>query len=153
MPNHRATAVRRLHADDVDAVVTACEWLFEPPASVPDNWDPDAARERLVRLSTDARSTGLVAEHEATIVGFCTIYLDIDTLRFGQRAWLNELAVHPAHRSQGVGATLLHAAQEWARAHSAAMVMLDSSTVRTDAHRFYRREQPTFEAMCFGWRL
>jgi GNAT superfamily N-acetyltransferase len=106
-----------------------------------------------MHLSTDTRSTALVAEREATIVGFCTIYLDIDTLRFGQRAWLNELAVDPEHRSRGVGAQLLHAAQEWARTHGAAMLLLDSSTARTDAHRFYRREEPSFEAMCFGWRL
>jgi hypothetical protein len=31
--------------------------------------------------------------------------------------------------------------------------MVDSSVSRTDAHRFYRREQPTFEATCFGWTL
>ena len=146
-------SIRPLTAHDVDAVVAACEWSFEPPASVPDNWDPAAARERLNELSADARSTGLVAEVDATIVAFCTIYLDINTLRFGQRAWLNELAVDPAHRSRGLGAQLLHAAQRWAREHGATMLMLDSSTVRTDAHRFYRRERPSFEAMCFGWRL
>ena len=146
-------AIRPLVPDDIDAVVAACAWLFEPPASVPDLWDPAAARERLQQLSTATRSTALVAELDTTLVGFCTVYLDVDSLRFGQRAWLNELAVHPAHRSRGVGAQLLHAGREWARTHGATVLMLDSSTVRADAHRFYRREQPTFEAMCFGWQL
>ncbi|HZC70355.1 MAG TPA: GNAT family N-acetyltransferase [Jatrophihabitans sp.] len=146
-------AIRPLTSDDIDAVVAACDWLFEPPASVPEQWDPAAARERLLQLTTATRSRALVAEFDATIVGFCTVYLDIDSLRFGQRAWLNELAVHPAYRSRGIGRRLLHAGRQWARSNGATMLMLDSSNVRMDAHRFYRRAEPSVEARCFGWRL
>jgi GNAT superfamily N-acetyltransferase len=145
--------VRPIAVEDVDAVVAACTWLFAAPASVPDLWDPAAARERLVRLCDGTRSTAFVADLDGDIVGFCTVYLDLDSLRFGQRAWLNDMAVEPRHRSRGVGRRLLHTAKIWARDHGATQLLLDSSTSRTDAHRFYRRERPTFEAVCFGWRL
>jgi GNAT superfamily N-acetyltransferase len=146
-------AIRPITGEDVDAVVAACAWLFAPPASVPDLWDPLAARERLVRLCTAPRSIAFVADLDGGIIGFCTVYLDVDSLRFGQRAWLNDMAVDPRHRSRGVGRHLLQYARAWARERGATQLLLDSSTTRTDAHRFYRRESPTFEATCFGWRL
>ena len=99
------------------------------------------------------RSTAFVADLGGEVIGFCTVYLDLDSLRFGQRAWLNDLAVDPRHRSRGVGRLLLHRAKEWAHDHGATQLHVDSSTARTDAHRFYRSEAPTFEAVCFGWRL
>jgi GNAT superfamily N-acetyltransferase len=74
-------------------------------------------------------------------------------VRFGQRAWLNDLAVDPRQRSRGVGHQLLDTARKWARRKGATVLQLDSSLARVDAHRFYRREQPTFEALCFGWQL
>lgn len=147
------STIRPLKPDDVDQVVAACAWLFAAPASVPDLWDPSAAAQRLSRLCDAQRSTAFVAELDHTIIGFCTVYLDLDTLRFGQRAWLNDMAVDPQHRSHGLGHRLLHTALGWAREQGATQLLLDSSTARTDAHRFYRREQPTFEATCFGWRL
>lgn len=146
-------AIRPLAAEDVDAVVAACNWLFAPPASVPDLWDPAAARGRLVQLCDATSSTAFVAELDGNVIGFCTVYLDLDSLRFGQRAWLNDMAVDPRHRALGVGSRLLQSAKTWARDHGATQLLVDSSTTRTDAHRFYRREDPTFEAMCFGWRL
>lgn len=145
--------IRPIAVEDVDAVLTACTWLFAAPASVPDLWDPAAARERLVHLCEATRSTVFVADFDGDIVGFCTVYLDLDSLRFGQRAWLNDMAVDPRHRSRGIGRRLLETAKTWARDHGATQLLLDSSTTRTDAHRFYRRESPTFEALCFGWRL
>jgi GNAT superfamily N-acetyltransferase len=64
---------------------------------------------------------------------------------------MNELAVDPNHRSRGVGRSLLIAARNWAQEQGATHLIVDSGLARIDAHRFYRREQPTFEAICFGW--
>jgi GNAT superfamily N-acetyltransferase len=148
-----AASIRPLARADIDEVVAACRWLFAPPASEPDLWDPAAAATRLDRLCDGQGSTAFVAELDDAIVGFCTVYLDLDSLRFGQRAWLNDIAVDPQHRSRGLGHLLLQTARTWARDQGATQLLLDSSTARTDAHRFYCREQPTFEATCFGWRL
>ena len=68
----------------------------------------------------DDRAVVLVDDDNNTIVGFATVYLDIVSVRFGQRAWLEDLAVAPDRRSGGVGKALLHAAKAWARDRGAA---------------------------------
>jgi GNAT superfamily N-acetyltransferase len=148
-----APVIRLLVKEDVGAVVAACDWLFEPPGAVSDLWDPAAAEQRLLELCTTERSTAFVAHLDSRLIGFCTVYLDLNSLRYGQRASLNEIAVDPRYRSRGLGARLLHTAKSWARDQGATQLLLDSSTSRIDAHRFYRSEKPSFEAMCFGWRL
>ena len=34
----------------------------------------------------------LVADADGVVVGICTVYLDIDSVRFGLRAWVEDLA-------------------------------------------------------------
>jgi GNAT superfamily N-acetyltransferase len=107
----------------------------------------------LNELCDATRSTGFVAIEGEALVGFCTVYLDFVSIRIGQRAWVNELAVDPSRRSQGIGKQLLDAARAWARDHGATHLALDSGLTRVDAHRFYRRETPTWESASFGWLL
>jgi GNAT superfamily N-acetyltransferase len=145
--------IRQISAADVPAVVDAFAWLFEPPGSKPALWNPDAAAERLQVLCESATATVFVAEWEHAVAGFCTVYLDLISVRMGQRSWLNDLAVDPDHRSHGVGSQLLAAAKDWAREHGATHLLLDSSVKRVDAHRFYVREEPDLQASCFGWLL
>ena len=139
--------------DDVPAVVDACAWLFAPPATTPSRWDPDVAAARLHELCDAASGTVFVVVADDELVGFCTVYLDVVSIRIGQRAWVNELAVHPDRRSQGIGKQLLDVAQSWARDNGATHLALDSGLMRVDAHRFYRRERPSWESMSFGWLL
>jgi GNAT superfamily N-acetyltransferase len=145
--------IRALDHADVPAVVAACDWLFAPPSSTPSMWDPAVAAERLHELCDAARSTGFVAYDGDTLVGFCTVYLDFVSIRIGQRAWVNELAVHPERRSQRIGKQLLDRARTWARDNGATHLALDSGLGRVDAHRFYRRETPSWESLSFGWLL
>lgn len=97
--------------------------------------------------------TVLCAFEDTHLVGLCTIVLDLHSVRFGLRAWVEDLAVSPAHRSQGIGKALLDAAMRWASARGATHLELDSADARADAHRFYRREGPSWESRCFGWEL
>ena len=85
--------------------------------------------------------------------GICTVYLDLDSVRFGQRAWVEDLAVDPEHRSAGIGKQLLDAAKDWGRSRGATHLELDSAEARADAHRFYEREQPSWRSISFGWEL
>lgn len=151
--NKAAAQIRRIRPADIGEIVAAYRWLFEPPATPPPGWDAAIAEQRLERLCQSDRGTVLVAELAGKIVGFCTVYLDVESVRFGQRSWLNDMAVDPHARSRGIGSALLASARTWAREQGAAVLQLDSSAARTDAHRFYRREQPSFEAICFGWAL
>jgi GNAT superfamily N-acetyltransferase len=89
----------------------------------------------------------------STIVGFCTVYFDVLSVRYGQRAWVEDLAVEPTRRSRGVGATLLTTAMGWARTQGATHLELDSAAAREHAHRFYERHSPTVRSVCFRWHL
>ncbi len=87
------------------------------------------------------------------IAGLCTVALDVRSVRYGQRAWVEDLVVDPARRSAGIGKALLDAAKAWARDHGATHLELDSGDARTDAHRFYEREAPSWTTRCFAWAL
>jgi GNAT superfamily N-acetyltransferase len=143
--------IRPAREDDVEAVIAAYEWLFAPPGIRPPGWDEAAAAQRLRRLIASDVGEMLVAEHDGTIVGICTVVLDIESVRFGRRAWVEDLAVHPDHRSAGHGKALLDAAKDWGRRHGATHLELDSGEARADAHRFYDREQPSYRSVQFGW--
>jgi len=144
--------VRTAEPKDAAAVIAAFEWLFAPPGSLPETWDPDRALAATYRVIESDRSEIFLAD-DGGIVGFCTVALDLDSIRFGRRAWVEDLAVDPAHRSQGAGKALLDAAKDWARERGASHLELDSGDARVDAHRFYRREQPSWESRSFGWLL
>ncbi len=135
------------------ALVATYDWLFAPPGSKPPSWDPEQAAARLTRASHADDAEVLVAVERGEVVGLCTVYLDIESVRFGQRAWVEDLAVDPAQRSRGHGKALLDAAKAWARDRGATHLELDSSEARADAHRFYERERPSWRSVSFGWEL
>lgn len=145
--------IRPARDEEVAALVAAYDWLFAAPGSQPSQWDPDAAAQRLRALISSDDGEVLVADDDGEVVGICTVALDLDSVRFGLRAWVEDLAVHPDHRSAGHGKALLDAAKEWGRERGASHLELDSGEARTDAHRFYDREQPSWRSINFGWEL
>jgi GNAT superfamily N-acetyltransferase len=129
------------------------EWLFAPPGSVPGLWDPDRAREAIAETIASAESTMLVAEHRGDLLGFCNAYIELNSVRYGRRCWVEDLAVSPEHRSEGVGRALLDAAKDWARERGATHLELDSGEARKEAHRFYEREGPAWQGIQYAWTL
>jgi GNAT superfamily N-acetyltransferase len=152
MTNHRAT-IGTAAEHEIDGIVRAYEWLFAPPGARPPRWDPDRAAAALRAAVPSETATVLLARRGDEIVGVCTAYLDIESVRFGRRVWVEDLMVHPEHRSLGIGKDLLDAAKTWARDRGATHLELDSGEARTDAHRFYEREAPSSRTVCFGWDL
>lgn len=145
--------MRRAELPDIEDIVRGYEWLFEPPASRPLQWNPDRAAAALrAAISSDSAAV-LVATLEGRLVALLTAYDDIESVRFGRRVWVEDLAVHPDQRSRGIGKQLLDEAKRWARSRGATRLQLDSSEVRIDAHRFYEREQPAWRSISFGWWL
>jgi GNAT superfamily N-acetyltransferase len=134
-------------------LTAAYEWLFSVPGVRPTDWSLDVAAQRLEETIADDRSVVLLAEDNGTVLGFATVYLDIVSVRFGQRAWVEDLAVAPQRRSSGIGKALLDAAKTWARDHGAARLELESGAARVDAHRFYEREGPDGWSRSFRWTL
>jgi len=145
--------VRAAGLDDVDRITAMFEWLFEPPGARPDHWQPHRAAAALDRAVTSASAIVLLATLGDEFVGVCTAYDDMESVRFGRRVWVEDLAVHPDMRSLGIGKQLLDEAKQWAQARGATRLQLDSAESRTAAHRFYEREHPSFRSICFGWLL
>ncbi|HEX6585639.1 MAG TPA: GNAT family N-acetyltransferase [Solirubrobacterales bacterium] len=145
--------IRAAMPGEVERVLGMYEWLFAPPGSVPPRWDPGRAREAIADAIADPEAAVLVAEHRGELLGLCTAYMDLDSVRFGRRCWVEDLAVSPSHRSQGVGKVLLDAAKDWARERGATHLELDSGETRADAHRFYEREDPSWRSVSYAWEL
>jgi GNAT superfamily N-acetyltransferase len=145
--------VREARAEEAERVLGMYEWLFAQPGSLPPAWDPVRAEEALAEAIEGETSTVLVAEHRGELLGFATAYLDLNSVRFGLRCWVEDLAVSPAHRSHGVGRALLDGAKQWARERGATHLELDSGEARTEAHRFYEREQPAWKSLQYAWTL
>ena len=145
--------IREARPGEAAALAAGYEWLFAPPGIRPESWEASRASTRLDRLVDAPDATMFVADVDGEVVGICSIYLDIASVRFGQRAWVEDLAVHPDHRSTGHGKALLEAAKDWARERGATHLELDSGEARADAHRFYERERPSYRSICFGWQL
>jgi GNAT superfamily N-acetyltransferase len=145
--------IREAQPGEVERVLGMYEWLFAPPGSLPPRWDAEHARAAIADAIADPSSAVLVAEHRGELLGLCTAYLDMNSVRFGPRCWVEDLAVSPEHRSQGVGKSLLDAAKAWARERGATHLELDSAETRVDAHRFYEREGPSWTSRCFAWEL
>ena len=147
--------IRRATDDDVPSLVAGYRWLFAPPGGEPAGWDDDRAADTLRALLRDEgeRFAAFVADDGGTLAGLATVYLDILSVRYGRRAWVEDLAVSPDHRSRGIGKALLEAAMAWGRERGASHLELDSAFGRKDAHRFYEREAPSWDARSFGWVL
>ena len=146
--------IRAARPGEEESLLAAWEWLFEPPGQRPPTWEEERARAAL-RGAIDSRDSLVllaVAEGER-VVGICTVYYTIHAIRFGPRAWVEELAVHPEMRSQGIGSRLLAAAKDWGRERGASHLKLDSSLARPDAHRFYEREGPSGRSNSYDFEL
>lgn len=149
-----AFVVRDAAVDEAEQIVPLYEWLFAAPGYRPPQWDVEGAARRLRGAIDDERSAVLVAEAEGgSLVGLCTAYLELDSVRYGQRCWVEDLAVDPVRRSQGIGALLLDAAEGWARERGASHFELDTGLAREDAQRFYERRGKPAKGYTYSWRL
>ena len=145
--------IRQAKSGEEEQLLEMYDGLFTPPGSKPWQWDPERARQRLSEAIASPRSAILVVEEAGTLIAFCIAYLVLNSVRFGQRCWVEDFAVDPERRSQGIGASLLDAVKEWARTSEATHLELDSGLARKDAHRFYEREGGTRQSYTFGWEL
>ena len=145
--------MRAAREDEVPELVGLYEWLFAPPGARPASWDERRAAVALRQAIGSHDSVVLVADADGELVGICTAYQDLHSVRFGSRAWIEDFAVHPERRSRGIGKRLLDSAKAWARERGATHIELDSAEGRAEAHRFYERERPSWRSVCFGWEL
>jgi GNAT superfamily N-acetyltransferase len=96
-------------------------------------------RERLARVGADSNYRTLVAEIGTRVVGIVGVGLAPFYERNGTYCRLLVLAVDDQYRRQGIGRVLVRAAEDWAMEHGAAVMLVNTSHRRHDAHRFYER--------------
>jgi GNAT superfamily N-acetyltransferase len=146
--------IRAARPGEEEGLLAGYEWLFAPPGTRPPQWDPKRAAVALRQAIESHDAAILVAVDGAgDLIGICTAYHELFSVRFGHRVWVEDLAVDPDRRSEGIGKALLDAAKAWARERGATHLELDSAESRADAHRFYEREAPSWRSVCFAWEL
>jgi GNAT superfamily N-acetyltransferase len=148
-----AFAIRPAVLHEVEALLVTYEWLFAEPGLRPPNWDHTSARSALREAIVTDESTVAVADADGSVIGMCSAYLDLNSVRFGLRCWVADLAVDPRERSTGVGRALLDHAKDWGRERGATHLELSTGLDRRDAQRFYEREQPDATGYCYSWAL
>lgn len=151
-PVSEGIQIRAAAPGEAGYLLPAYEWLFAPPGSTPPQWDERRAEIALEQAIASRDAVVLIAESgTGNVVGFATGYHDFHSVRFGYRCWVEDLAVHPDRRSEGIGAKLLGAARDWARERGATHLELDTAEERVDAQRFYEREGASRRSISYGW--
>ena len=142
-------SVRPATAADESAALDLIEELFELPGIKPGDYSRARAQVGFQRYVEDKSGDMLLAEADGALVGLASVYVDIPSIRFGTRCWLEDLVVTAAHRSTGVGRRLLEAAIDWARERGCTHLELDSGNARKDAHRFYLAQGMERQSLVF----
>jgi GNAT superfamily N-acetyltransferase len=148
-----AVRIREARPGEEQGLLALYEGLFEPPGTRPASWDPALAARALAGAIEGDRSTVLVAEEGEDAVGLCTAYLDLHSVRYGLRCWVEDLVVETGSRSRGAGGALLDSAAEWARERGATHLELDTALARSDAQRFYEHRNPAIVGYSYSWPL
>jgi GNAT superfamily N-acetyltransferase len=95
---------------------------------------------RLAGVEAEPSSRVLVAENgEGRVVGWLHVAARTQ-LTEDASAEILGLVVDESARGNGVGAALVRAAEEWARAQGCVRIRVRSRDTRERAHRFYERE-------------
>jgi len=98
--------------------------------------DVTATCHRLEQLLPAAHELVLVAEEAGVVIGWLHAHASI-ALESGFRAEIVGLVVSAKHRRSGAGRALVRAAEEWAAARGAPVVVVRSNILREESHRFY----------------
>ncbi len=98
--------------------------------------DVAAIRHRLEQLLPTPHELVLVAEEAEVVIGWLHAHLSI-ALESGLRGEIVGLVVSATHRRSGAGRALVRAAEDWAAARGAPVVVVRSNVRREESHRFY----------------
>ena len=133
--------IRAARRDDLEALIAI--FAADDLGGHGDTTDPEAYgdyRAAFDAIAASANDTLYVAELDGMVVGtFQTSYTRTLTGRGGAVLTIEAVQTHPDWRSRGIGAKMIAAAIEKARAEDCRLVQLMSNRSRADVHRFYER--------------
>jgi GNAT superfamily N-acetyltransferase len=131
---------------DVPALVDLCAGLFATDAAphdptVDQGWPRREGAGYFEEILADERSDAWVAVVDDEPVGYAVgRRRDADSYRPVPTATLESMFVQAGHRGAGVGAALVAAVTDWARAAGARFVNVTAHAGNERAVAFYRRE-------------
>ncbi|NMP21718.1 GNAT family N-acetyltransferase [Sulfobacillus harzensis] len=80
-----------------------------------------------------------VADDQALLVGFATLYFTFSTLQAKRAAILNDLFVHPAHRGQKIGERLFQHCLDYVRSRGWAYMQWETARDNVVAQALYNK--------------
>jgi GNAT superfamily N-acetyltransferase len=123
--------IRPMTRDDCAAVAVLCGQLGYPAST-------GEIRARFDAIAACGSGVVLVAENNGSILGWIHAAVS-PVLEADLYAEIAGLVVDASCRSQGVGATLVEAAEAWARTAGCRAMRVRSRVMRERAHAFYER--------------
>lgn len=136
-----ALTIRVARADDLAAIIAilAADDVGGHGDTLDAGARPDYER-AFAAIAADPGQTLFVACLGAEVIGTFQLTIVPTLLARGTtRALVEAVQVAPNARGRGIGAAMMRAAMDEARARGAAQLGLTSSKRRADAHRFYER--------------
>lgn len=123
--------IRRARRDDEENIMAMLQ-LISANEGMSDE-EMHAAR---LRFRESTALDVLVAEQDGDVVGF--LVLSFVPALTGLRAWIDDVAVDPVRRRQGIGGALVEAAIQRASRRGATHLFMDTRRGNPDARDFYR---------------
>ena len=99
---------------------------------------PSTTDEMLVRFDALPESETVLIAADPNVIAWIQVGMTF-SLESGAFAEIRGLVVQESHRSRGVGALLVDAAEQWARARGMSRMRVRSNVIRERTHRFYER--------------
>ena len=123
--------IRRSRSDDESSIIRLLKLI---PANNELSKEDLLAAQLRFRESTNLDV--LVAENQGEIIGF--LVLSYVSALTGLRAWIDDIAVDPSRRRQGIGQALVEAAIQRASRRGATHLFMDTGRGSPEVQRFYR---------------
>jgi ADP-ribose pyrophosphatase YjhB (NUDIX family)/ribosomal protein S18 acetylase RimI-like enzyme len=123
--------IRKARPDDETSVLRLLPLI---PANA--NLSEQELQDAQLRMRESTALDVLVAEADGEVVGF--LVLSFVPALTGLRAWIDDVAVDPSRRRQGIGRALVEAAMQRASRRGATHLYMDTSRGNPDAKEFYR---------------
>lgn len=153
MPATQSVRIERASHADMPALIELLATLF----AIESDFAPDHAKQRrgleLLLAQPDDRAVLLVARsNDGAPVGMASAQLVISTAQGAPSAWIEDVVVRQALRSQGIARSLIRELLAWAQRHGATRMQLLADNANVPALDFYRHTgwQPT---QLSAWRL
>lgn len=126
----KVTVRRGLPSDATDVARLTSQLGYDVEAS--------ALTTRLPRMLSRPEQRFLIADADGRVVGWLHAVVS-ECVEADAFVAISGLVVDRNHRRQGIGRALLEEAERWTREQGCSVIRLRSSSVRTDAHRFYEQ--------------